>query len=116
MARKVATPSRTGTVRPDLVFGLSRVVASFTTTGARLELLRVLVCDTATFRITAREYLLFETELAEIGTFIDHFQSAFTSCGRADWVTVQQSIVLDFIECRVSKALRSLRSCDLALV
>ena len=43
---------------------------------ALLELLRGLVCDTATFRITAREYLLFELELAEIATFIDHFQIA----------------------------------------
>ena len=49
---------------------------------ARLALLRGLVCDTATFRITAttaREYLLFEIELAEIGTFIDHFQGVFAS-------------------------------------
>ena len=70
---------------------------------ARLALLRGLVCDTATFRITAGEYLLFKIELAEIGTFIDHFQSAFASCDRADWVTVQQSIVLDFIDCRLKR-------------
>ena len=69
-------------LRPNLVFELSRVVARFTMTGARLALLGGLVCDTATFGITAREYLLFEIELAEIGTsqFINHFQSAFASC------------------------------------
>ena len=59
-------------VRPDLVFVLSHEVAHFTTTGVRLALLKGLVCDTATFRITAGENLLFEIELAKIGTFINH--------------------------------------------
>ena len=92
------------TVRPNLVVGLSRVVARFTgRLGLDLHFSEAWCVTLLPSESLLENILLFEIELAEIGTFIDHFQSAFASCDRADWVMVQQSIVQDFIDCRLNR-------------